>query len=322
MALVLKARGSFYVGGEAVEQSRVELGGRSNPDRVTVNQMYVEYMVPNGPTKVPVVMVHGATLSGKSFDTTPDGRIGWFEYFVRQAHPVYVVDQVGRARSGFNQALLNRAAEGQGQFPRPYRFGDRHGVWTNFRIGPAFGETFPGSQFPTEAIGELAKQSVPDMSEAVPVPNPTHAALSELSTTLGGAVLMSHSQSGVFPMEAALRGGKGIRGIVAVEPGTCRGTSFTDAQIDQLANVPALILYGDFLSVPTGYTDSTWQDRFNDCMNFVKRINAAGGKAEIMTTRDLGYRGNSHMLMHDRNHLELADFILGWMDRNARAELN
>jgi hypothetical protein len=25
---------------------------------------------------VPVVMVHGATLSGKTYDTTPDGRMG------------------------------------------------------------------------------------------------------------------------------------------------------------------------------------------------------------------------------------------------------
>jgi hypothetical protein len=52
-------------------------------------------------------LLHGATLSGKSYDTTPDGRMGWYEYFVRQGHPVYVPDQVGRARSGFNQAVFN-----------------------------------------------------------------------------------------------------------------------------------------------------------------------------------------------------------------------
>ena len=80
---------------------------------ITVNQMYVRYMVPQGGDRnVPVVMVHGATLTGKSWETTPDGRMGWDEYFVRKGHPVYVPDQVGRGRSGFNQARSERRARG------------------------------------------------------------------------------------------------------------------------------------------------------------------------------------------------------------------
>ena len=99
--LVLKAQGSFYVGGEKVEQTQGELGDLGPGGHITVNQMYVRYMVPQGGDgNVPVVMVHGATLTGKSWETTPDGRMGWDEYFVRQGHPVYVPDQVGRGRSG------------------------------------------------------------------------------------------------------------------------------------------------------------------------------------------------------------------------------
>ena len=75
--------------------------------------MYVRYMVPQGGDgNVPVVMVHGATLTGKSWETTPDGRMGWDEYFVRKGHPVYVPDQVGRGRSGFNQAVFNDVRAG------------------------------------------------------------------------------------------------------------------------------------------------------------------------------------------------------------------
>jgi hypothetical protein len=96
--IVLKARGSFFVGGDTVEQTSVELGSFGPADQITINQMYVEFMIADGAEKVPVVMVHGASLSGKTYDTTPDGRMGWFEYFVRQGHPTYVVDQVGRAR--------------------------------------------------------------------------------------------------------------------------------------------------------------------------------------------------------------------------------
>ena len=76
-----------------------ELGSLRPADTVTVNQMYVDYMLPpDGRRKTPVVMVHGAGLSGSCYDTTPDGRMGWYEYFVRNAHPVYVVDQIGRGR--------------------------------------------------------------------------------------------------------------------------------------------------------------------------------------------------------------------------------
>jgi len=111
--LVLKAQGSFFVGGEKADETQVELGGLGPGGHVTVNQMYVRYMVPlGGDGDVPVVMVHGATLTGKSWETTPDGRMGWDEYFVRKGHPVYVPDQVGRGRSGFNQAVFNDVRAG------------------------------------------------------------------------------------------------------------------------------------------------------------------------------------------------------------------
>ena len=111
--LVLKAQGSFFVGGEKVEQTQGELGDLGPGGHITVNQMYVRYMVPQGGDgNVPVVMLHGATLTGKSWETTPDGRMGWDEYFVRKGHPVYVPDQVGRGRSGFNQAVFNNVRAG------------------------------------------------------------------------------------------------------------------------------------------------------------------------------------------------------------------
>src|SRR5512134_2563387 len=69
--LVLKAQGSFFVGGEKAEQTEVQLGSLGPGGHVTVHQMYVRYMVPANGDKPPVVMVHGATLTGKSWETTP-----------------------------------------------------------------------------------------------------------------------------------------------------------------------------------------------------------------------------------------------------------
>src|SRR6202795_1529477 len=90
--LVLANQGSFFVGGEPKAEGEV-----------TVNQMYVQYQMPvKGDQHLPVVMVHGCCLSSKTWETTPDGRMGWSEYFVRHHRPVYLVDQVSRARSGFD----------------------------------------------------------------------------------------------------------------------------------------------------------------------------------------------------------------------------
>ena len=205
--LVLKGQGSFFVGGEKAEQTKGELGNLGPGGHITVNQMYVRYMVPQGGDgNLPVVMVHGATLTGKSWETTPDGRMGWDEYFVRKGHPVYVPDQVGRGRSGFDQAVFNNVRVGSAppaDQPVWLRFSDEV-VWPNFRFGSKPGVPYPDSQFPVAAVDELSKQGVPDMSFGMPRPSPTINALSELATQLKGAVLMGHSQSGPFPLDAAL----------------------------------------------------------------------------------------------------------------------
>src|SRR6266540_3612098 len=83
--LVLKAQGSFYVGGRTVQTDALTgdpTGGLFPPNQgsITVDQMYVQFQIPEGGGHhLPVVMVHGGTLTGKTYETTPDGRMGWGE---------------------------------------------------------------------------------------------------------------------------------------------------------------------------------------------------------------------------------------------------
>jgi pimeloyl-ACP methyl ester carboxylesterase len=319
--LVLKAQGSFFVGGETVEQTAGELGDLGPGGHITVNQMYVHYMVPqNGARNVAVVMVHGATLTGKSWETTPDGRMGWDEYFVRQGHPVYVPDQVGRGRSGFNQAVLNDVRAGTkpaSELPVWLRFSDE-GVWPNFRFGTTAGQPFPDSQFPVAAVGELSKQGVPDMFRGT-TSSSTIKALSELAAQLNGAVVMGHSQSGMFPLQAALLNPRAMKGLVLVEPGSCPAT-YTDEEIKALATVPLLVVFGDHRNNPTGLpTLPTWQVRYELCQGLIGRIKGAGGQAEMLAPPDRGIHGNSHRIMQDKNNLQIADLILKWIDGHASA---
>ncbi len=318
--LVLKAQGSFFVGGEKAEQTRGEAGDLGPAGHIAVNQMYVRYMVPQvGDGNVPVVMVHGATLTGKSWETTPDGRMGWDEYFVRKGHPVYVPDQVGRGRSGFNQAVFNNVRAGStppANQPVWLRFSDE-GVWPNFRFGLTPGQPFSDSQFPVTAVDELAKQGVPDVSfGGVPTPNPTLKALADLAGQLNGAVLMGHSQSGSFPLESALLNPAAAKGLVLVEPGSCPAR-YTPEQIATLAKVPILVVFGDHRETPTGLPSlPTWQARFEACEALISRIKKAGGQAEMLAPPERGIRGNSHMIMQDKNNLQIADLILKWVDEH------
>ena len=316
--LVLKAQGSFFVGGEKSEQTRPELGGLGPGGHIAVNQMYVRYMVPQGGEgNVPVVMIHGATLTGKSWETTPDGRMGWDEYFVRKGHPVYVPDQVGRGRSGFNQAVFNNVRAGStpaGNLPTLLRFSDEV-VWPNFRFGSKPGAPYSDSQFPVAAIDELAKQGVPDLSfGGLPTPNPTLKALSDLASQVKGAVLMGHSQSGPFPLAAALLNPTAAKGLVLVEPGRCPA-NYTDEQIKTLAAIPILAVFGDHRDTPTGIsTRPSWQESFDSCQALIGRVKAAGGQAQMLNPPDSGIRGNSHMIMQDKNNLQIADLIVQWID--------
>ena len=314
--LVLKAQGSFFIGGEKAEVTEVQVG-LGPGGHVTVNQMYVRFMVPQGGDgNVPVVMVHGATLTGKSYETTPDGRMGWDEYFVRRGHPVYVPDQVGRGRSGFNQARFNDARAGAvraDSLPRWIRFSDEVS-WPNFRFGSAPGAPYSDTQFPVTAVDELSKQGVPDVSfGGVPIPNPTFKALSWLAGQLSGAVLLGHSQSGSFPLAAALLDPKAAKGLVLVEPGGCPA-SYSDEQIKTLATIPILVVFGDHRDTPTGISiRPSWQLSFESCQALIGRVTAAGGRAEMLDPSSRGIRGNSHMIMQDTNNLQIADFILKWI---------
>jgi pimeloyl-ACP methyl ester carboxylesterase len=330
--LVLQARGSFYVGGEKVAQTSVEVSPAPDvpfrDDQVTVNQMYVEYMIPHGASKVPLVLIHGATLSGKTYDTTPDGRMGWFEYFVRKGHPVYVPDQVGRARSGFNQAVFNDVAAGlvsPTQQPRFFRLGDNWGSWTNFRFGPQPGAAYHDTKFPVSKADELSKQDIPDVNSGLPTPNPTIKALADLANSVDGAVLIGHSQSGSFPLRAALADPRGVKGMVMVETGSCMGAvgvpMWTDQEIAKLARIPLLVVFGDHLRQDTGtpYVH-LWHESFNQCKALIGRINAAGGNAQMLWPPDLGIQGNSHMIMQDTNNRQIGDMILKWVAENVHSK--
>jgi pimeloyl-ACP methyl ester carboxylesterase len=190
-------------------------------------------------------------------------------------------------------------------------------AWVRFRFGQTAAAPFPATQFPVAAAKEWAKQITPMTSfPVIPNPNPTVMALSDLATKLKGAVIVGHSQSGFYGFNALLSGATGIRGLVNIEPGAPPASDcsdYKDEQIPTLAKVPILFVFADHLDAPAVTARLAG---FNSCKVLITRINAANGKAQMLSLPEVGMLGNSHMLMQDRNNLAVADLILKWIAQN------
>lgn len=315
--LVIAEQGSFFIGGETKSTNPPNVPKDASPADVTINQMYVQYQTPpNASRHVPVVMVHGCCLSSKTWETTPDGRMGWNEYFVRKGRAVYLADQSSRARSGFDATGIMNVKAGAApasQLPNVL-FASHQTSWTLFRFGPEFGKAFPDEQFPVEAADELYKQMIPDFNSTLPMPNPTWKNMAALAVKTHGAVLVGHSESGFFPEEAALTDPSGVKGIVSIEM-PCR-TDMKPEQLGVMAKIPILVIFGDHLGDVKGRFAATWPTSLESCRKFVQQVHDAGGDAELMDLPKMGIKGNSHMLMQDKNNLQLADLIITWIDQH------
>src|SRR5215207_3155843 len=58
------------------------------------------YQVPVNPGKYPIVMWHGAGQFSKTWETTPDGREGFQNIFLRRRFAIYLIDQPRRGDAG------------------------------------------------------------------------------------------------------------------------------------------------------------------------------------------------------------------------------
>src|SRR5215470_14869912 len=113
--LVIEDQGSFFIGGVPKVTTYATVPGPNQvmtPQQITIGQMYVQFQIPANKkaNMPPVIMVHGSTHTAACLESTPDGREGWYPYFVRNGISTYIVDQAGRGRSGFDESVLHEAA--------------------------------------------------------------------------------------------------------------------------------------------------------------------------------------------------------------------
>ena len=203
--LALRGMGSFHIGGrEAVVAGRpvreVLLVPGGVPARIDANgpyqveAMYVQYHLPAAERgTVPLLLWHGGGLTGVTWESTPDGREGWQQYFLRRGWSTYVSDAVERGRSGW--AMYPEIFQGEPIFLT------KADPWERFRIGAGPGSyrtrtALPGTQFPIEAYDDFMRQVVPrwTTTDAAQL-----AAYRALLRRAGPAVVLAHSQGGCSP---------------------------------------------------------------------------------------------------------------------------
>ena len=100
--LTIQSQGSFAVGGSVqttpgiYDNNRPTAAGQSFHG----DHLYAFHQAPVNPKPLPIVMLHGAFQSARSWETTPDGREGFQTLFLRRGYAVYLVDQPRRGRAG------------------------------------------------------------------------------------------------------------------------------------------------------------------------------------------------------------------------------
>ena len=84
-----------------------------------------------------------------------------------------------------------------------------------------------------------------------------------------------------------------------------------EQQAAKLAGIPGLVLYGDFIE-----QDARWPTIRRNGIAFADAVNKAGGKIEVVDLPKVGIKGNSHMIMMDKNSSEVAAYIQTWLERH------
>jgi hypothetical protein len=392
--LTIEDQGSFFIGGfpKVTEHATpIPLPGAAptltaavGPHQITLGQMYVQFQIPAKKYRVgwPVIMVHGSSHTAASLESTPDGREGWYPYFVRKGVPTYIVDQAGRGRSGFDESVIHegvaRLAVGDVKsavdlIPGFGRITD-DGAWVAWfgHLVPANSTVLTGTLiphgdsadpnpnpdgfrhvaplFPLDAVDpslrsragaigpapagagdryalEYYKQLVPNSEVTLPgsictTCDPqglspantwTPQNLATLVNRLGGAIVVTHSQSGIMGhhMTRILKETgqlELLKGLITLE-GSCslQNSGLTAADFD---GIPYLALKGDYTA-----TNAVCQETV-DSLNARRAAKFGTAKAEYLKLDELGMLGVTHMMMLDRRNLEIADVLFGWINRS------
>lgn len=324
--LSIAEQGIFSAGGSVIESDGTfdvsnyytsREGSTSHVDHANVF-----YQIPENDTELPMVFLHGYGQSRMAWMTTPDGREGWSDMFLKKGHSVFLIDQPRRGEAGQTSVAGTISTEPSDQ------------TWyTQFRIGTYVDNQFTyneNSQFPQgeETLDQFFRQMTPDTAmdsangdqniDTTIVAQAVAATIDEAYERTGkDSILVTHSQGGMPGWETA-RYTDHIAAIVAIEPGMAAAVDSEDYNALLEKKIPVVFYYGDYIGeefadVPAA---GMWSMMSVSADAFSAAYNEAGASSTVIRLPEEGIYGNDHMMFQDLNNDVIADHIQNWIDEN------
>ena len=283
-------QGSFLIGGSVKTQPgtyNTNQPLKADGQTLHGDHAYVSYQIPVNARKNPLVFLHGAGQSAKTWESTPDGREGFSTLFLHRKFSIYLIDQPRRGRAG--RSMVDEAVKATT---------DDQFWFENFRMG-VWPDYYDGSQFPqsAEALDQFFRQITPNTGAYNEQLIATDVAA--LMDRIGGGILVTHSQGGGPGWHAAIKSDN-VHAIVSYEPGSgfvfpegevpdplqtispfgaLSATSIPLADFEKLTHFPIIIYYGDYIPDEpcNNWAIDSWRVRLQMAQLFAECINRHGG---------------------------------------------
>ena len=325
--LVIKEQGSFAVGGKVItapgtfdpikQGAYNPMGADPTGQTLHGDHAFVTYQIPEKAKKLPLVFWHGYGQFSKTWQTTPDGREGFQNIFLRKGFPVYLIDQPRRGGAGKSTVDISVPIVPDEQL----WFGIfRIGAWPNYYENVSF----PRDE---ESLNQFFRQSVPSPNSFDMDVNTS--AVSALFDKIGSGVLVTHSASGSQGWQTAIKNSN-VKAIVSYEPGgdfpfpqgekLPNPVAFNNGfsmpfntipmkDFEKLTKIPIVVYFGD--NIPKNPSTNPGQDQWRVFYETAKLwadvVNKHGGDVTIVHLPEVGIYGNTHFPFADLNNLQVAD---------------
>ncbi len=334
--IVLETQGSFSVGGTTVQHAgEFSMQHFLEPEgqQAYGDHAYVFYQIPVQAKKYPIVFQHGGAQSKRTWESTPDGREGFQNIFLRKGYSVYLLDQPRIGEAGL---ATEPVVEGNPYAKNPM-YADR-ALYMLSRVGVYENQPVPFSeaQVPQdkESLDQFQRTWTPytgNLNDDI-----NSAALAKLLEKTGPSILVTHSMGGTIGWRTPFLTDN-VKAIVAFEPGgtpflfpegevpepspttyapvaaQAKGVSLSDFQ--KLTKMPIILYYGDNIAdKPSALVGpDKWRSELDMAQKFVAAVNRHGGDAILVHLPDIGVKGNTHFLMADLNNEQIANLMTKWL---------
>jgi pimeloyl-ACP methyl ester carboxylesterase len=350
--LLIEEQGHFFVAGRYFTTSHGQfMAGQMYVEyQIPKNRTY----------PFPIVMWHGGSQSGACFTGTPDGRDGWAQFFLKQGYAVYVVDQPGRGRSAYNADAygpLSLSAKNTARVQDRFTASERSKPWPQAHLHTQWpGSGMAGDA----SFDQLYAEQLPEIESFSRRQSLNRDAGVALLDRIGPSIILTHSQSGPFGWLIADAKPNFVKAIVAAEPNgppvydsefhndgtlarpwglTSEPLTYSPVVSDpkQLSFVqqeqpdgpgllrgwlqkePARALI-NLKSIPIIIvtTEASYHAGYDHCT--ARYLTQAGVSNTHVRLAEQGIRGNGHMMMLEKNSLQIAAVIADWLEKNVIAQ--